>query len=166
MATVVPATRDDRVLRYTRVLSAVIVPFLLAAFVVLYVFPGDTKRLFAWTIRPTMTPMVLASAYLGGAYFFLRVPAAPRWNALKTGFLSVTLFATLLGIATVIHCDKFNHGHVAFWLWAGLYFTAPFLVFGGWLANRRFAAPARADEPRLGGAVRWVVGLIGLLALI
>ena len=39
--------RDDRVLAYTRVLSLAIVPFLLAAFVVLYLFPGDTKRLFA-----------------------------------------------------------------------------------------------------------------------
>ena len=40
MATEVRGVRDDRVLRYTRVLSGVIVPFLLAAFVILYVFPG------------------------------------------------------------------------------------------------------------------------------
>jgi hypothetical protein len=39
--------RDDRVLAYTRVLSLAMVPFLLAAFVVLYLLPGDTKRLFA-----------------------------------------------------------------------------------------------------------------------
>ena len=69
MATVVPATRDDRVLAYTRALSMVILPFLLVAFVLLFFFPGDTKTLFAWTIKPTMTPMVLASAYLGGASF-------------------------------------------------------------------------------------------------
>jgi len=166
MATTVPATRDDRVLVYTRVLSIVIVPFLLVAFVLLYLFPGNTKNLFAWTIRPTMTPMVLASAYLGGAYFFLRVLGEPRWNAVKTGFLSVALFASLLGVATVLHWDKFNHRHVAFWLWTGLYFTAPFLVFGGWLANRRFAAPAGAEEARLGTVARWIVGLIGMLALV
>ncbi|HZX98341.1 MAG TPA: hypothetical protein VFE92_02440 [Dermatophilaceae bacterium] len=47
-----------------------------------------------------------------------------------------------------------------------LCFTAPFLVFGAWLANRRFAAPAGAEEPRLGSVARWVVGLIGLLALV
>ena len=52
------STRDDRVLPYTRVLSAVIVPFLVGAWIILYLFPDDTKRLFAWTIRPTMTPMV------------------------------------------------------------------------------------------------------------
>ena len=166
MATVVPATRDDRVLAYTRVLSMVILPFLLVAFVLLFFFPGDTKNLFAWTIRPTMTPMMLASAYLGGAYFFFRVRSEPRWNAVKSGFLSVALFASLLGVATIVHWDKFNHGHIAFWIWAGLYFTAPFLVLAAWLANRRFAAPARVDEARLSTVARWVVALIGLLALI
>jgi hypothetical protein len=166
MATVEPASRDDRVLGYTRSLSLAIVPFLLVAFVLLYFFPGDTKRLFAWTIKPTMTPMVLASAYLGGAYFFIRVLREPRWTVVKTGFLSVALFASLLGVATIIHWDKFNHGHIAFWLWAGLYFAAPFLVFGAWLANRRFAAPAGVDEPRLGTLARWIIGLTGLFALV
>ncbi|CAN5311470.1 hypothetical protein BH11ACT1_BH11ACT1_19570 [soil metagenome] len=166
MATEVRGVRDDRVLRYTRVLSGVIVPFLLAAFVILYVFPGDTKRLFAWTIRPTMTPMVLASAYLGGACFFLRVLRERRWAAIKTGFLSVALFASLLGVATVVHWDKFNHQHVSFWTWAILYFTTPFLVVGGWLANRRFEAAPTPDEPRLGTGARALVGLVGLLALV
>jgi hypothetical protein len=142
------STRDDRVLAYTRALSAVIIPFLVGAWVILYLFPNDTQRLFAWTIRPTMTPMVLASAYLGGAYFFVRVLRARHWHAVKTGFLAVTLFATLLGVATILHWDKFNHRHVTFWIWVVLYFTAPFLVFGGWLANRRHAVPARTDEPR------------------
>ena len=165
-ATTVPrAAHDDRVLRYNRVLAAFITPFLLVAFAVLYPFPGDTKRLFAWTITPTMTPMVLGSAYLGGAYFFIRVVRETRWNVVKTGFLAVALFASLLGVATIVHWDRFNHGHVAFWLWAGLYFTTPFLVFGGWLANRRYAATPGEDEPRLGGAARWIVGLVGLLAL-
>jgi hypothetical protein len=165
MATATRGVRDDRVLTYTRVLSGVIVPFLLAAFVILYVFPGDTKRLFAWTIKPTMTPMVLASAYLGGAYFFVRVLRERRWTVIKTGFLSVALFASLLGVATIVHWDKFNHQHVSFWTWAALYFTTPFLVVGGWLANRRFAAAAGPEEPRLGTVARALVGLVGLLAL-
>lgn len=76
------------------------------------------------------------------------------------------LFASLLGVARIVHWNKFNHAHIAFWLWAGLYFTAPFLVFGGWLANWRCAAPARIDEPRLGRVARWTVGPIGMLALV
>ena len=77
---------------------------------------------------------------------------------MKTGLLSVALFATLLGVATIMHWEKFNHGHPAFWLWAGLYVTTPFLVLGGWLANRRYAAPPGPDEFRLGAVTRWVVG--------
>ena len=75
-----------------------------------------------------MTPMVLASAYLGGCYFFVRVLRERRWASVKSGFLAVALFAALLGVATILHWDRFNHGHVAFWLWVGLYLTAPFLV--------------------------------------
>ena len=166
MATHPPVPRDDRVLPYTRVLSAVIIPFLLLGFVLLYVFPGDTDRTFAWTISPTMTSMVLASAYLGGSYFFARVLRSTHWHEVSTGFLSVALFATLLGVATLVHWDRFAHAHVAFWVWSTLYFTTPFLVIGGWLANRRYDDRAAGAEPRLGAGARWCVGLVGLLALV
>ncbi|MFZ1411577.1 MAG: hypothetical protein WAS07_08970 [Micropruina sp.] len=167
MAKQMAGRRDDRILAYTRGLSLFIAPFLLAAFGALYLFPGETERLFAWTIRPTMTPMVLASAYLGGFYFFVRVVLRERhWAAVRVGFAAVGLFATLLGLATIIHWDRFNHGHPAFWLWAGLYFTAPFLVAGAWFANQRVAADPSPDEPRLPAAARWAIGMVGVLALV
>lgn len=75
---------QDRVLWPTRVLAAAIIPFLLVAFCVLFPVPTDTRRLFAWQIRPTMTPMVLGAVYLGGAYFFARwygPGAGTRWPA-------------------------------------------------------------------------------------
>lgn len=157
--------RDDRVLRSTRWLSGFIAPFLIVAFVVLYGFPDQTGLLFAWTITPTMTPMVLASAYLGGFFFFVRALRERRWVGLKLGLVSVGLFATLLGVATIVHWDKFNHQHFAFWLWAGLYFTAPFLVAAAYLANSRFAAPPAPSEPRLGRAARIVLAAVGAGAL-
>jgi hypothetical protein len=157
---------DDQILVFTRGLAWFIAPFLIVAFVVLYPFPGQTQRLFAWTIKPTMTPMVLASAYLGGFYFFLRVPRERRWASVKTGFLSVALFASLLGVATVVHWDRFNHHHVAFWLWTALYFAAPFLVMGAWVTNNRVALPPTEDEQALTGPTRWIVGLVGLAALV
>ena len=157
--------RDDRVLPFTRGLALFITPFLLVAFVILYLFPTHTGRLWAWQIPATMTSMVLASAYLGGAFFFLLVFGERQWHRVSTGFLAVTTFAGLLGIATVLHWDRFLHQHVAFWLWAGLYFTAPFLVIGAWLANRRYAAPPAPDDVVLSTAERAAVGLVGLLAL-
>jgi len=159
-------TRDDRVLGYTRGLSTFIVPFLVAAFVILYLFPDHTARIWAWTIPTTMTSMVLASAYLGGAYFFVRVFREQEWHRTGTGFLAVTTFATLLGIATLLHWDKFLHSHLAFWLWAGLYFTTPFLVIGAWLANRRYAVPPAAGDVVLRPAERWVIAAVGLAPLV
>lgn len=158
--------RDDRVLAYTRGLSLFIVPFLVVAFVILYLFPGHTARLWSWTIPVTMTSMVLASAYIGGAYFFVRVACSHAWHEVATGFLAVTTFATLLGVATLLHWDKFAHSHLAFWLWAGLYFTAPFLVIGAWLANRRYAAPVAAGDVLLRPVERAVTGAVGVLALV
>jgi len=157
--------RDDRVLTATRVLAVVLVPILLTAFVILYAFPGDTARLFAWTIRPQLTPMVLASAYLGGAWFFVRVVRERRWARIGAGLLAVAVFAALLGIATVLHWDRFNHGHPAFWLWAALYLTAPFAVLAVWSANEQVAAPPRPDELRVTPVARALVAGGGALAL-
>lgn len=158
--------RDDRVLPVSRGVSLFILPFLIIGFLLLYPFPSSTDRFFAWTIHPTMTPMVLASAYLGGAFYFFRAWRAWHWHRIKTGFPAVTLFATLLGVATVVHWDKFNHQHVTFWVWTALYFLAPFLVLGAWLSNRRYEAIARAAEPRLPDPLRWTIATVGALALL
>jgi len=72
--------RDDHVLVSTRLIALVIVPFLLRVRHPL-LLPSHTARLFAWPIKPTMTSMMLASAYLGGAYFFVRVLWVRHWNA-------------------------------------------------------------------------------------
>jgi hypothetical protein len=156
--------RDDQVLGTTRALSAFIVPFLIVAFVVLYGWPAETGRLFAWTIKPTLTPMVLGAVYIGGAYFFTRAWRAAAWHTVKVGFLPVTTFASLLGVATVLHWDRFNHHHLAFWLWAGLYFTTPFLVLGAWLRNRGRDRPAAGDLA-LSPPARAVIGATGLLSV-
>jgi hypothetical protein len=160
------APRDDAVLPVTRALSAFIVPFLVVAFVVLYGFPKDTDSLFAWTISPPMTPMMLGAVYLGGAYFFVRAFRATQWHTVKAGFIAVGTFASLMGVATIIHWNKFNHSHVAFWLWAGLYFTTPFLVWGVWAANQRRATAAGPDDILLPPVARLLLGATGALAVI
>jgi hypothetical protein len=164
-ASVAPgSTRADRVLLLTRGVSLAIIPFLVVAFAVLYPFPHDTGRLFAWPIKPTITPMILASVYIGGAYFFLRAATARDWHTVKGGFIPVGTFATLMGVATVWHWDKFSHSHVAFWLWAGLYFTTPFLVFWVWWANRRQDVPATSADVLIPIGASRVIALLGALS--
>ena len=158
--------KDDAVLPATRALSAFIVPFLVVAFVVLYGFPSDTDRLFAWTIKPPMTAMTLGAVYLGGAYFFVRAFKATAWHTVKAGFVAVGTFASLMGVATIVHWDKFNHTHVAFWLWAGLYFTTPFLVWGVWAANRRRDSAPGPDDLMLPAAGRLGIAATGGLAVV
>lgn len=155
---------DDRVLPLTRAVSVAIVPFLVLAFVVLYLWPDDTGRLFAWPIKPPLSAMVLGAVYLGGAYFFVRAARATQWHTIKAGFPPVATFATLMGIATVVHWDRFSHGKVAFWLWAGLYFTTPFLIVAVWLLNRRTEAPARPEERTVPPWAATLVGSVGALA--
>jgi hypothetical protein len=168
MATSDPKTsvRDDRVLPLTRGVSLVIIPFLTVAFFVLVPWPGDTGRLFAWDIKPTLTAMVLGSVYLGGAYFFLRAFLAKEWHTIKGGFVPVGTFATLMGVATIVHWSKFLHTHVAFWIWAGLYFTTPALIFWVFLANRGHDAPATRDDLLLPVGVSRIIAVLGGLSLL
>lgn len=160
------SVRDDRVLPLTRRVSLVIIPFLVVAFAVLVPWPSDTGRLFAWEIKPTLTSMVLGSVYLGGAYFFLRAFRAKQWHTVKGGFVPVGTFATLMGIATIAHWGKFAHAHVAFWLWAGLYFTTPFLVFWVFFANREHDVPAVAGDLLISVWVSRIVAVVGGLSLL
>jgi hypothetical protein len=159
------ATRDDRVLPFTRAVAYAIVPFLVLAFAVLYPVPGDTDRLFAWRIASPLTAMLLGSAYLGGAYFFLRAARATAWHTIKGGFIPVGVFATLLGVATVLHWPVFNHRHVAFWLWVLLYFTTPFLIFAVWMRNRRVDPPPDPHETLLPRTAARLIAVVGGLAV-
>ena len=156
----------DRVLPGTRVLAVVIIPFLLVAFVLLYFWPSadDTARLFAWRIVPGFTSMVLGSVYLGGSYFFLRAARATEWHTVGGGFIPVGLFASLMGVATITHWDKFIHSNVAFWLWVVLYFTTPFLVVATWLVNRREQTPTTADDLLLPQRAALLIGVLGIAA--
>jgi hypothetical protein len=159
-------TRDDRIFRGTRWLAAFVIPFLVVASIMLFIWPQDTGKLFAWPIKPPMTAMMLAAAYMGGIYFFTNVLLVSRWHTVKTGFLPVFTFASILGIATLLHWDRFTHTHPSFYAWAGLYFTAPFLVLAAWWSNRSTdpVVPA-SDDVELPRFLRWLVGVVGVITI-
>ena len=138
---------DDRVFRATRMLGAVIVPFLLVAFALLYFFPDDTRHWFAWDVQPTITPLIMGAGYIAGAYFFVRVARETRWHRIQVGFLPVTAFTLFMAIGTFNHLDRFATAHVAFWIWVGLY-----VVDAGAGAAGVVAQPG--DRPAHAGARR------------
>ena len=147
--------RDDRVLQGTRLLGAVIVPFLLVAFALLYFFPDDTRHWFAWDVQPTITPLIMGAGYIAGAYFFVRVALETRWHRVQVGFLPVTAFTLFMAIGTFNHLDRFATEHVAFWIWVGLYVATPVLVPLAWWRNRATdPGTPEPGEPPLPGFVR------------
>ncbi|MGH9224788.1 MAG: hypothetical protein ACRD2W_13660 [Acidimicrobiales bacterium] len=158
---------DDRVLKVTKAVSVAIVPVLTAAFVILYGFPNETEKLWSWTMEPSMTAMVMGGGYLSGAYFFFRAATVREWHRVAWGFVGVTLFATLLGIATIVHWDRFNHDHVSFWAWALLYFSTPALIPWLWARNRRNDPGPLAPGDRLVPTpIRAVMATVGGLQLV
>ena len=71
-----------------------------------------------------------------------------------------------MGIATILHWSVFIHANVAFWLWAGLYFTTPFLVFAVWWRNRKEEPPVPAGDLLVSTSAARLIGMIGILAAV
>ena len=131
------SVRDDRVFPLTRLVGAIIAPILFVAFVILYGFPDRTEQLFAWTIQPEMTPLVMGAGYGTGVYFFVRVATVREWHRVAPVFLGIGVFTWFMAAATFLHWENFNHSHSTFFAWTLLYVISPVLVPGIWVINRR-----------------------------
>ena len=161
--------RDTDVRPYTRALAVALIPFLVAAWVLLYVLPGTTEQLFAWTITPALSAMLLASAYVGGIWFFALVIHAREWATVRRGYPAVLTFATLALVATVLHWDRFHFGHVSFVTWVTLYICSPFLVAAALVIQRGSDRGSRGGETASAGhrIARWqrfVLAGVGIVA--
>ena len=155
---------EDRVTPETRWLAGLVVPFLLVASALLLIWPDQTDRLFAWTIRPGMTSLFIGAGFLAGAYFFIRAAASRRWATTANGFLPVAIFAWMMAIATVLHWDRFHHQNVTFYAWVALYVITPVAVLAIWLRNRgRDPDPGHPDDLRIPRPVRAVLAGLGAL---
>src|SRR5947207_1542220 len=79
-----------------------------AAAVVLWVFPGQTHRLFAWTLRPQLSAMVMGGGYAAGSVLtvlcFRRVP----WAVTRLAAYSILVFVTAIAAATLLHLDRMH----------------------------------------------------------
>jgi hypothetical protein len=156
----------DRLLLATRVLALIIVPVLVAAFTVLFGFPSETEKLWAWTIKPDLAALIMGGAYLAGAWFFTRGLFVGRWHRVALGWLAVIPFTALLGVATFIHWDRFNHDHVSFWAWLILYTATPIALPLLWGRNQKAAGPPPPPSGlELPGPLRKAIALFGGLLM-
>ena len=160
------ARRDDRVLMYTRVVAGLVLPLLAVAVVLLYLLPGRTDALFAWTIEPPFTAMLLGCAYIGGIAYFVPVLLAARWHRVWTGMPAVLVFASLACVATLLHLDRFHAGHVSFVAWFAVYLATPVLVLV--VLVLQLPRDPWTPEPRdvrVPWALRVVLGAFGVAAV-
>jgi hypothetical protein len=143
------STRDDRILPLTRVVAGIVIAILILAFIVLFVFPNDTDRRFAWTIKPSMTAMLMGAGYGSALFFFIRVVTERRWHRVALGFLPTTTFTWMMLGDTFLHWEKFRHGSAPFLLWLWIYLITPVLVPAVWLVNRPHdpGTPEDGDPP-------------------
>lgn len=159
--------RSDRIFPATRWVAIGVIPFLLAAFVVLYFLPGRTGQLFAWEINPSMTALFIGAGYLGGAYFFARVATEDRWHRVAVGFPAVTVFTVAMLLATLVHLDRFNQGQLPFYVWFALYILTPVIIPAIWLRNRHTDPQIpEPDDATVPGVMRGLTALISVVMLV
>lgn len=159
--------KDDRILPITRIVAAIVIPFLWLAFLILFFLPDTTGERFAWLIKPHMTSLYIGAGYLGGSWLFVNILIQKRWHRVKGGFLAITAFTWLMLFATLLHWDRFSHGRLGFTLWLILYIVTPFLVPAVWMNNRKVdtGQPEESDllvEP----VILWVLRLIGTVGMV
>ena len=153
------AVRDDRVLAATWWVALLVSPILAAAGVILYAFPTETERLWAWPMGPEMTALAVGGGYAAGAVLFIRSTRERAWHRISLVFLVATVLTVLLLGATLLHWDLFSHGHASFWAWLVVYLVTPVLLPAVWARNRRYDPGTPAPGTPL--VPRWVRSLVG-----
>jgi hypothetical protein len=149
----------------TRAVAGFLVLILADAAQLLAFYPDRTDTLWAWTIAPPLTAMLLGSAYVAGGYFFARVMFGAPWERVAAGFPPVMLFVWMAAIATALHLDRFHDDSLPFAAWAALYVVTPIGVPLLYLHNRRpLTGRALARGTRLAlGAAGGVIVAAGLV---
>ncbi len=129
--------------------------FLLRAFVVftafgaavLYGWPADTERMFAWTISPPITAAFLGAGYLAGFVLSVLTLQARTWAEARLAIVTVLVFVALTLAATLAHLDRFHLGagatmaEIAAWIWLGVYVIVP-IAIAIVLGRQRASRPA------------------------
>lgn len=129
--------QDDAILPITKAVAVAVIPFLAAAFLILYVWPEETSRLFAWEIVSPLTTALMGAGYLGGTYFFARLLTDRHWHRFGHGLPGVAVFTAIMLVATLLHWETFDPGHWPFWVWLVIYIVTPVLVPVVWWLNRQ-----------------------------
>ena len=121
----------------------VALPLLFIAGVQLFILSEQTETYFAWTIA-----LPLTAAFLGAGFWAALVAGYMSWwqpPKVAARVLGLTSLAAtgILGIATLLHLDKFHLNSPAAltrfvtWVWIIVYVVTPFIFLWLWVAYGR-----------------------------
>jgi hypothetical protein len=118
----------------SRQMRWMIVPFVVlsgTAAVQLWVFPEETDRFFAWTLRPPLSAMIMGGGYAAGFVLSLLSYRRVPWAVTRLATYTILLFVTVMSAATLLHLDRMHvdsdvaSAQFAAWLWLVVYIVVP-----------------------------------------
>jgi hypothetical protein len=118
------------VLRTTRVALLVSSGLTAGAGLQLFVGTEHTDRLFAWTIRPSLTAAFLGASYLGALVLIAASSAERLWAEARLALLATLTLVSLLFVITLVHIDRFHTESDETITFVGTWF---FITTYGWL---------------------------------
>jgi hypothetical protein len=100
----------------------------------LFLWPAETERNFAWTIRPPVTAAFLGAGYWASFVVVLLARRERSWARARIGLYFALAFAWLTLAATLLHLDRFHLGEpfspaarIMTWTWLAVYSAVPVL---------------------------------------
>ena len=146
--------------------------FVVIAGIQLYVFPGRTDELFAWTIASELSAATLGAFYLSAAVLALGSARQETWARARLGVPGILVFVWLTLIATLIHLDLFHLdsdgfvAQVAAWVWLAVYVIEPPVLTWAFVAQIRVpGGNPDCPDPLPGGYRVVLYALAGVLFL-
>ncbi len=91
----------------------------------LFVFPGETETLFAWTIEPPLTAAFLGASYWASTTLAVACSRERDWVRARAFAAPYLIAGVVLLWVTLIHIDRFHMDAVTGWAWLVLYAIFP-----------------------------------------
>ena len=147
-----------------------VVPFTLLAglgALQLYVFPQDTDRFFAWTLKPQHSAMFMGAGFAAGVALTVLSFRRQAWAVTRTAAYAIFVFVVAMTIATFIHIDLMHldsdvgTAQLAAWGWTVVYTViAPVLGILIYLQHRQPGVDPERTHP-LPPGLRWALAAEG-----
>jgi hypothetical protein len=126
----------------------------------LFVFPGETATLFAWTIEPPLTAAFLGASYWASTTLAAACARERDWVRGRAFAAPYLIAGVVLLWVTLVHIDRFHMDDVTGWAWLVLYAIFPPSVVV--LLLRQLRTPGE-EPPRDAPMPRALVLALGLL---